>query len=73
MAQIQNCVAVADFDPVAHRDNGIKVVVLNTSRYIARTFASNYPESPDSCLFLQLTARKYVGQVLGNGTHIYIE
>lgn len=47
--------------------------MLNTSRYIACTFTSNYPEFPDSCFFLQLTARKYVGQVLADGAHIYIE
>ena len=47
--------------------------MLNVSRHVPRSFAPNYPEFPDSCLFFQLTARKNVGQVLTDRTHVHIK
>ena len=35
--------------------------------------AGNYPESPDSCLPLQLTGGEDVAQVLADGAHIDVE
>ena len=60
-------------DPVTNRDDGIEVVVVDAARHLPGALGSNYPESPDSCLPLQLAGGKNVAQVLADGAHIDVE
>lgn len=41
-------------DAVAHRDNGVEVVVFDRTRYFPHTLLANYREVPGSCQLLEL-------------------
>ena len=47
--------------------------MVDAARHLPGALGSNYPESPDSCLPLQLAGGKNVSQVLADGAHIDIE
>jgi hypothetical protein len=58
-------------DPVADGNDGIQIVEVHLTGYLAGTLGLNYPEFPDSCLLMQFVRGVNVSQVLTYGSNVY--
>jgi len=54
-------------------DDGVEIIMINTSGYFACSFNLNYPEFPDSCLTVLLSCFVKISQMLIYCSDINIE
>jgi len=61
---MRNCVPWGRFYPIAHRNDDIKILVVNLSFYFTVALLSNLSEFPTSSNLPKLTIIKEVGNML---------
>ena len=58
---------------ITDRDNHIKIVVGYFSGNLTPSFVLNYPEFPDSCVFLKLLLAVYILNVFVDRTYVLLK